>query len=271
MTTPFQHQYQQQRIIKNQLFKQLHIFKRLQQLYQHSRLTNINPTAIQLHSTNYSLILALLIITATYLLLRRKTTTKVLITKKERPTYKNKLSNNPKLGRKANLNLNNNKPKKYLSKSAKQKINQQQIMNNIPTNHSYLLSDNSNGRRLRTLILLLQYYRRFRHLNPHQLYREFLTKQNNKLAKQPDNNKYFDITQFSYRSLCKLIKKFFSFFNFLNLLKFCINSISLDPASCAVIDSPQPSLKDCLSGPKQATTSNQPHNPKNKAAEQRKH
>jgi hypothetical protein len=110
-TTSFQHHYQHQRAIQNQLFKQLHILNRLQQLYQHSCLTNTNLTAIQPHNSSYFLILALLIITATYLLLRRNTTAKIPITIKERPTYKNRLSNNPKIGRNSNLNLNNNKSK----------------------------------------------------------------------------------------------------------------------------------------------------------------
>jgi len=93
------------------------------------------------------------------------------------------------------------------------------------------MSDNSNSRSLRTLILLLQYCRRFRHLNPRQLYQEFLTKQNNKLAKQPDSNKYLDIIQFSYLLLFKLIKKFFSFFNFLTFFKNGTNSVPLPESS----------------------------------------
>jgi hypothetical protein len=97
-------------------------------------------------------------------------------------------------------------------------------------------------------IMLLQYCRRFRHLDPHQLYREFLTKQNNKLAKQPENNNYCTIIQFFYSSLFKLTKKCFSFFNFLNLFK-TTDFIPLDPAPCAVTDHSQLSLTttDCRS------------------------
>jgi len=59
----------------------------------------------------------------------------------------------------------------------------QQIVHNIPSNQSRHTAT-SNKRKLRTIILLHQYCRRFRYLNPVQLYRKYLSKHKNESAIQ---------------------------------------------------------------------------------------
>jgi hypothetical protein len=69
------------------------------------------------------------------------------------------------------------------------------------------------------LILLLQYCRRYRHLNldAHQLYNDHLTKLNNDLTNKLNNNTLLGTIHYFYLLLRKLSKQFSLIINFFNL------------------------------------------------------